>query len=148
MSLRTMGMATTPTIGARARGRPPEEMITIFTFGKRCPRRRLPKAPTAAATTTVATTMVMRRRRRQWQRSWRRRPFRDASDVLCGLCHSISELYATVNECFQAMEAMRQRMEDLERVVEDDYKFLNRNMRKLFSMVGNMRGKWCNSCGK
>jgi hypothetical protein len=27
-------------------------------------------------------------------------------------------------------------MEDLERVVEDDYKFLNRNMRKLFGMVG------------
>jgi hypothetical protein len=49
---------------------------------------------------------------------------------------------------FQAMEAMRQRMEDLERVVEDDYKFLNRNVRKLFGMVGNMRGKWCNSCRK
>jgi hypothetical protein len=32
-------------------------------------------------------------------------------------------------ECFQAMEVMRQRMEDLERVVEDDYKFLNRNVR-------------------
>jgi hypothetical protein len=39
------------------------------------------------------------------------------------------------------MEAMRQRMEDLERMVEDDYKFLNRNMRKLFGMVGNMKGK-------
>jgi hypothetical protein len=46
------------------------------------------------------------------------------------------------------MEAMRQRMEDLERVVEDDYKFLNRNVRKLFGMVWNMRGKWCNSCEK
>jgi hypothetical protein len=46
------------------------------------------------------------------------------------------------------MEAMRRCMEDLERVVEDDYKFLNRNVRKLFGMVGNMRGKWCNSCGK
>jgi tetrahydromethanopterin S-methyltransferase subunit B len=55
---------------------------------------------------------------------------------------------ASVDECFQAMEAMRQRMEDLERVVEDDYKFLNRNVRKLFGMVGNMKGKWCNSCGK
>jgi hypothetical protein len=49
-SLRTMGIATTPTIVARGRGRPPEEMITICTFGKRCPRRRLPKAPTAATT--------------------------------------------------------------------------------------------------
>jgi hypothetical protein len=46
------------------------------------------------------------------------------------------------------MEAMRRRMEDLERVVEDDYKFLNRNGSKLFGMVGNMRGKWCNSFGK
>jgi hypothetical protein len=46
------------------------------------------------------------------------------------------------------MEAMRQRMEDLEHVVEDDYKFLNRNVRKLFGMVENMKGKWCNSCGK
>jgi hypothetical protein len=26
-------------------------------------------------------------------------------------------------------------MEDLERVVEDDYKFLNRNVQKLFGMV-------------
>jgi hypothetical protein len=39
------------------------------------------------------------------------------------------------------MEAMRRRMEDSECVVEDDYKFLNRNVRKLFGMVGNMRGK-------
>jgi hypothetical protein len=62
--------------------------------------------------------------------------------------HSISELYASVNKCFQAMEAMRQRMEDLECVVEDDYKFLNHNVRKLFGMVGNMSGKWCSSRGK
>jgi hypothetical protein len=46
------------------------------------------------------------------------------------------------------MEAMRQRMEDLERVVEDDYKFLNRNVRKLFGMVWNMKSKWCKSRGK
>jgi hypothetical protein len=69
--------------------------------------------------------------------------------MCCVACrHSISDLYATVDECFQAMEAMRQRMEDMERVVEDDYKFLNRNVHKLFGMVGNMRGKWCNSCRK
>jgi hypothetical protein len=54
---------------------------------------------------------------------------------------SIADLYASVDECLQAMEAMKQRLEDLERVVEDDYKFLNRNVRKLFGMVGNMRGK-------
>jgi hypothetical protein len=61
---------------------------------------------------------------------------------------SLSKLYASVDECFQAMEAMRQCMEDLERVVEDDYKFLNHNMHKLFGMVGNMKGKWYNSSGK
>jgi hypothetical protein len=69
--------------------------------------------------------------------------------MCCAACrHSISDLYATVDECFHAMEAMRQPMENLERVVEDDYKFLKCNVRKLFGMVGNMRGKWCNSCGK
>jgi hypothetical protein len=69
--------------------------------------------------------------------------------MCCAACrHSISELYASVDECFQAMEVMRQRMEDLERVVEDDFKFLKRNVRKLFGMVGNMKGKWCNSYGK
>jgi hypothetical protein len=69
--------------------------------------------------------------------------------LCCAAClHSISELYAPVDECFQAMEAMRQHMEDLEQVVEDDYKFLNRNVRKLFGMVGNMKNKWSKSCGK
>jgi hypothetical protein len=69
--------------------------------------------------------------------------------MCCAACrHSISELYTPVDECFQAMEAMRQHMEDLECVVEDNYRFLNRNVRKLFGMVGNMKGKWCNSCGK
>jgi hypothetical protein len=69
--------------------------------------------------------------------------------MCCAACrHSIGDLYASVDECLQAMEAMKQRLDDLERVVEDDYKFLNRNMRKLFGMVGNMRGKWCNTCGK
>jgi hypothetical protein len=58
------------------------------------------------------------------------------------------DLYTSVDECLQAMEAMKQRMEDLLRVVEDDYKFLNRNVRKLFGMVGNMRGKWCYTCLK
>jgi hypothetical protein len=74
-------------------------------------------------------------------------PFR-MHPMCCAACrHSISELYASVDKCFQAMEAMRQCMEVLERVVEDNYK-LNRNVRKLFVMVGNMKGKWCNSFGK
>jgi hypothetical protein len=63
-------------------------------------------------------------------------------------CQSIADLYTSTDECLQAMEVMKQRMEDLERVVEDDYKFLNRNVRKLFGMVGNMIGKWCNTCLK
>jgi hypothetical protein len=46
------------------------------------------------------------------------------------------------------MEAMRLCMEDLERVLEDNYKFLNQNVQKLFSMVRNMKSKWCKSCGK
>jgi hypothetical protein len=67
----------------------------------------------------------------------------------CRACRqSIADLYASVDECLQAMEAMKQRMEDLEHVVEDDYEFLNRNVRKLFGMVGNMRCKWCNTCLK
>jgi hypothetical protein len=69
-------------------------------------------------------------------------PFGMHSMCCAAFRHSISDLYAMVDKCFQSMEAMRQRMEDLERVVEDDYKFLNRNVRKLFGMVGNMRGKW------
>jgi hypothetical protein len=53
---------------------------------------------------------------------------------MCAACrHSISDFYASVNECFRAMEATRKRMEDLERVVEDDY--------KLFDMVGKMKGQ-------
>jgi hypothetical protein len=69
--------------------------------------------------------------------------------MCCSACrHSIGDLYASVDECLQAMEARKQRLEDLEHVVEDDYKFLNCNVRKLFCMVGNMRGKWCNTCGK
>jgi hypothetical protein len=62
-------------------------------------------------------------------------------------CQSISDLYASVKEFFQAMEVMRRRMEDLERVVDDDYKFLNRNVRKLFGMVENMKKRWCEDCG-
>jgi hypothetical protein len=60
-------------------------------------------------------------------------PFR-LHTMCCVACrHSIADLYASVDECLQAMEAMRQRLEDLERVVEE---------------YENMRGKWCNSCGK
>jgi hypothetical protein len=69
--------------------------------------------------------------------------------MCCRTCRqSIWDLYTSVDEYLQAMEAMKQRMEHLEHVVGDNYKFLNRNVRKLFGMVGNMRGKWCNTCLK
>jgi hypothetical protein len=67
--------------------------------------------------------------------------------MCCRTCRqSIGDLYTSVDECLQAMKVMKHRMEVLEHLVEDNYKFLNRNMRKLFGMVGNMRGKWCNTC--
>jgi hypothetical protein len=62
-------------------------------------------------------------------------------------CHSISDFNALVEECFQAMEVMRQRMEELEHVVDDDYNFFNQNVRKDFRMVGNMKKKWCMDYG-
>jgi hypothetical protein len=69
--------------------------------------------------------------------------------MCCAACfHTISDLFTSVDECFQAMEAMQQRMEDLECVVDDDYKFLNRNVRNLFGMVANIKKNWCSSCGK
>jgi hypothetical protein len=69
--------------------------------------------------------------------------------MCCRTCRqSIGDLYTSADECLQAMEAMKQRMEDLEHVVGDNFKFLNCNMCKLFGMVGNMRGKWCITCLK
>jgi hypothetical protein len=69
--------------------------------------------------------------------------------MCCRTCRqSIGDLYTSADECIQAMEAMKQRMEDLEHIVGDNFKFLNRNIRKLLGMVGNMRGKWCNTCLK
>jgi hypothetical protein len=52
------GGMTIPMIVARARGRPPEGKTMTCIIGKRHPRRRLLKVPTAAATTT-AVTLVM-----------------------------------------------------------------------------------------
>jgi hypothetical protein len=72
-----------------------------------------------------------------------------AHPMCCVACrHEISDLFASIGECLQAMKVMRQQMEDLERVVDDDYKFLNRNMRKPFGMHGNLKKKWCSLCGK
>jgi hypothetical protein len=41
---------------ARAHGRPPEGRTVTSTIGKRCPRRRLPKALIAVVTPTTAVT--------------------------------------------------------------------------------------------
>jgi hypothetical protein len=53
--------------------------------------------------------------------------------------HSISELYAAVDEYFQAMEAMRQRMENLEHVVDDDYMFLIATCENFLAWLGTLR---------
>jgi hypothetical protein len=50
-----MEEATIPMIIARARGRLPEGKTMTCTIRKRCPKKRLSKAPTAAATTTALT---------------------------------------------------------------------------------------------
>jgi hypothetical protein len=143
-----MGIATTPMIVAQARGRLPEEMITIYIW-EEVPKEKTPEGPNGGGNDDGGDDNGDGDDGGDNGRDpGDDDPFR-MHPMCCAACrHSISELYTMVDECFQAMEAMRQRMEDLERVVEDDYKFLNCNVRKLFGMVGNMRGKWCNSCGK
>jgi hypothetical protein len=113
------GGVTIPMIVARARGRPPEGMTMTCIIGKRCPRRRLPKAPTATTTTTTATMTVETLEMTTLSRCIR-------YVVQLAVTPSRSSTHLSMN--VQAMEAMRQRMEDLEHVVEDDYKFLNRNV--------------------
>jgi hypothetical protein len=144
-----MGIATIPTIIARARGRPPEEMIMICTFGKRWPKEKTPKGPNGGGNgNDDSDDDDGNDGGDDGGDPVDDDPFRMHLMCCAACCHSISKLYTSVDECFQAMEAMRQHMEDLERVVEDDYKFLNRNVQKLFGMIGNMKCKWRNSCGK
>jgi CDP-glycerol glycerophosphotransferase (TagB/SpsB family) len=86
--------------------------------------------------------------KRWYDKRLKKKEFKEGDKVL--LYNSRFKTFGKGNckACGLIGKAMRQRMEDLERVVEDDYKFLNRNVRKLFGMVGNMKGKRCNSCGK
>jgi hypothetical protein len=119
-------------------------MIMICTFGNRCPRRRLLKAPTAAATTTVEMTMVMATTAETLAAT----TFRDASDVLCSLPSLHLGALRIGRRMFPGHGGDEAACGGFGGVVEDDYKFLNRNVRKLFGMVRNMKGKWCNSCGK
>jgi hypothetical protein len=121
-------------------------MITIFTFGKRCPRRRLPKAPTAAAV-TAATTTVMATMAATTAETLVMTTL--SGCIRCVVRLAVTPSWSSTHRSTNVSRPWRrQRMEDLERVVEDDYMFLHRNVRKIFGMVGNMRGKWCNSCGK
>jgi hypothetical protein len=111
-----------------------------FITRRRSLRNQLPKVAMAVVistteATTVATSTVTTR-------------LESTRCVVRACRHAISCLFASVDECFQAKEAIRQRMEDLECVVNDDYKFLNQNVKKLFGMVGNIKKKWCSECGK
>jgi hypothetical protein len=86
--------------------------------------------------------------KRWYDKRLKKKEFKEGDKVL--LYNSRFKTFGKGNckACGLIGKAMRQRMEDLERVVEDDYKFLNRNVCKLFGMVGNMKGKRCNSCEK
>jgi hypothetical protein len=130
---------------------PPEEMIMTSTFEMSSPRRGLPKAPNGGGNGDNEGGDDNGGGDDGLDDSGDNgddNPFGLHPMCCRACCRSIADLYTSVDECLQAMEAMKQRMEDLERVVKDDYKFLNSNVRKLFGMVGNMRGKWCNTCLK
>ena len=58
----------------------------------------------------------------------------------CFKCRNeIADLRATIDRCHDRIEAMDRRMDDIESLVERDYNFLVRNIRKLFGMVGNLQ---------
>jgi hypothetical protein len=67
-------------------------------YWEEVPKGRLPKVLIEAVIQMMATTLAMND------------PF-EMHLLHCAACHhSITDLYTSVNECFQAMEAMRQRM--------------------------------------
>jgi hypothetical protein len=76
-------------------------------------------------------------------------PF-DEHPMCCAACHHvILDLFASIKECVQATRIIRQHIKDLERVVDDDFKFFNHNVRKLFGMHSvHKKKKWCLLCGK
>jgi hypothetical protein len=114
--------------------------VLIIYYWEEVPKEKTPEGLTVAVTLTMATTTTV---------TLAMTTLSGCIRCVVRLCHhSISDLYASVDECFQAMEVMRQRTEDFERVVDDNYKFMNWNVRKLFGMVGNMKSKWCKSYRK
>jgi hypothetical protein len=68
----------------------------------------------------------------------------------CPLCRErIDELFIGLNACRRSIDGINRKIDDMEWQAEEDYKFLNRNSRRLFGMVGNMRRKQQgpNKCG-
>ena len=58
----------------------------------------------------------------------------------CFKCRNeIADLHATIDRCHDRIVAMDRRMDDIESLVERDYNFLVRNIRKLFGMVGDLQ---------
>jgi hypothetical protein len=122
----------------------------MMTIGMNSPRKELPKAPMATATmATKATTMVVVTMAVTMVEIMATKTPSDCIRCVVELAVNPSRISTRrPTNVSKPWEAMKQRIEDLRRVAEDDYKFLNRNVHKLFGMVGNMRGKWCNTCLK
>src|SRR6185437_8058561 len=59
---------------------------------------------------------------------------------------TITDLYATIDRCYDQIVAMDRMMNDIERLAERDYNFLLRNIRKLFGMVGDLRKQGGGGC--
>jgi hypothetical protein len=58
----------------------------------------------------------------------------------CFKCHiEIADLRTTIDRCHDQLVAMDRRMDDIKSLVERDYNFLVRNIRKLFGMVGDLQ---------
>ena len=58
----------------------------------------------------------------------------------CPLCRErIDELFIGLNACRKSINGINRKIDDMEWQAEEDYKFLNRNVRRLFGMVGNVR---------
>ena len=58
----------------------------------------------------------------------------------CFKCRNeTTDLHATIDRCHDRIVAMDRRMDDIKRLVERDYNFLLRNIRKLFGMVGDLQ---------
>lgn len=58
----------------------------------------------------------------------------------CPRCRAdIADLRATLGRALEDLDDLNESLVYLERLIEDDYKFLNRNIRKLFAMYGDLR---------